>query len=119
MAALSSSTSTMRARQMRRVLGRWERSGLTLAAFAKREGVVLSTLAWWRQVFRHAEREGSAPANRGPQFTEVRISPATPQVSVGAIEVVLRSGHLVRVRAGFDPAVLRAVVSVFEGSGPC
>ncbi len=57
------STTSVRARQMRRVLARWQRSGLTLREFGQQRGILPSTLSWWRQVFRRAgEEEGNGAA---------------------------------------------------------
>ena len=58
------STTSVRAREMRRVLLRWQRSGLTLREFGKKRGIQPSTLSWWRRVFRSAgdEAENEAPA---------------------------------------------------------
>jgi hypothetical protein len=132
--ARTGSTTTARARQMRRVLERWQRSGLTLVEFARREGFVPTTLSWWRHVFRTADpasrvegharttrrdREGVAPVDQRPRFTEVRVARAAERMPAVVIEVVLRSGHQVRVPAGVDPAALRAVVAVLEGSPSC
>jgi hypothetical protein len=50
------STISVRARQMRRVLAGWQRSGLTLREFGEKRGIPLSTLTWWRRVFRRATR---------------------------------------------------------------
>src|SRR6266481_1021317 len=52
------STTSVRARQMRRVLAHWQRSGLRLREFGEQRGIPLSTLSWWRQVFRRAGDEG-------------------------------------------------------------
>jgi hypothetical protein len=45
------STTSVRAREMRRVLARWQRSGLTLREFGEKSEIPLSTLTWWRRVF--------------------------------------------------------------------
>jgi hypothetical protein len=72
------STTSARARQMCRVLARWERSGLTLRQFGEQRGIPLSTLTWWRQVFRRAGEPvngapGRAPAAKPVVFTEVSL----------------------------------------------
>jgi hypothetical protein len=95
------STTSVRAREMRRVLAGWQRSGLTLREFAEKRGIPLSTLSWWRRVFRHAgEKEvKGAPAEEPVVFTEVPKPtnvPRTPSV----LEIVLHSGHLVRGAGG-------------------
>jgi len=103
---------------MRRVLAGWQRSGLTLREFGERHGIPLSTLTWWRQVFRHAGEQGNAaskriPANDVMVFSEVPQSatvPTTPFV----VEIVLHNGHLVRVPAGADTETLRRVLRALQ-----
>jgi transposase-like protein len=126
------SRTTARARQMRRVLGQWERSGLTLTEFARRHGLAASTLTWWRRVFRDAEgqpaatsagqrrwagRHASSPRrSREGAFSEVRLTPPAP-LTPPVWEIGLRSGHVLRVPPASDAAALRAVVAVLESSG--
>lgn len=111
------STQTARARQMRRVLARWERSGLRLREYGQRHGIPLSTLTWWRQVFRRAgEAVKVAPAGDAVEFTEVpRVGPCPGGPAI--LEIVLRNGHVVRVPAGADPATLQRVFQVLQT--PC
>ncbi len=78
------STTSPRARQMRRVLARWQRSGLTLREFGQQRGFPLSTLTWWRQVFRRAgEPEHpackSAPVSNAVVFTARLVLELTPR----------------------------------------
>lgn len=123
--ASTGSMKTARARQMRRVLARWERSGLTQREFAARNGLTPTTISWWRHVFRRAA-EGEQPsrsngsARRAPgtggrdaSFVEVTL-PAPADSGSAGFEVVLRTGHVVRVPARFDAAALRAVVAALE-----
>jgi hypothetical protein len=112
MGRLGSMTSP-RARQMRRVLARWQRSGLTLREFGQQRGIPLSTLTWWRQVFRRAgEPVAAAPksaaASDAVVFTEVR-RPTTVSTTAPVVEVVLRTGHVLRVPPGADTETLRRV----------
>ena len=110
------STQTARARQMRRVLARWERSGLTLTEFGRRRGIAPSTLTWWRQVFRCAgERVDSAPPRNAVVFTEVpRVAPGPAVPAI--VEIVLRSGHVLRVPAGVDPDTLQLVLQALQAT---
>ncbi len=61
---------------MRGVLARWERSGLSLREFGQQRGIPLTTLTWWRQVFRRAGEPVNAAAESDSAgdavvFTEV------------------------------------------------
>ncbi len=109
------STTSVRARQMRRVLAQWQRSGLTLREFGEKRGIPLSTLTWWRRVFRHAgDKEGNGvAAENAVVFTEVP-PPANVPGTAAVLEIVLHSGHLVRVPAGADTATLRRVLQALR-----
>lgn len=115
------STTSRRAREMRRVLARWEGSGLSLRAFGERHGIAVSTLAWWRQVFRRAAERGNGARTRGradtvPGFTELGPMP-TGLLGPPGLEIVLRTGELVRVPAGVDPATVEQVLQLLRA--PC
>jgi len=100
---------------MRRVLARWQRSGLTLREFGEKRGIPLSTLAWWRRVLRRAgdeEVNGTAVKN-AVVFTEVP-KPANVPRKPAVLEIVLHSGHMVRVPAGVDPATLQRVLQALR-----
>lgn len=105
------STTTERAGEMRRVLGRWERSGLTLREYAQQRGIALSTLSWWRRVLRGASEEAGkgVAAEKAVVFTEV-LQPANAKRMPAVVEVVVPSGHVVRVPAGADTATLQRVL---------
>lgn len=112
MAKLGSTTS-VRAREMRGVLARWERSGLTLSEFARRNGIPASTLGWWRHVFQKREQANLGGRQARTRFVELKQErPAL--VAPAVLEVVLRSGQVVRVPPGFDVARLREVVLALE-----
>jgi transposase-like protein len=79
-------------------------SGLTVREFAEREGVDPQRLYRWRSVI---------DERRGPVFVEVaRPTPARP------VEVLLRSGHVVRVSEGFPEEALRRVVAILGDEAP-
>jgi hypothetical protein len=59
-------------------------------------------------------RKGKALAAENPLgFTEVP-SPAKVPGTPAMLEIVLHSGHLLRVPAGVDPATLQRVLQVLE-----
>ena len=109
------STTSVRARQMRRVLAGWQRSGLTLREFGEKRGIPVSTLSWWRRVFRDAggEEGNGAPAENAVVFAEVQ-RPADVPRTPAVLEIVLPSGHLVRVPAGADTGTLQRVLQALQ-----
>jgi hypothetical protein len=109
------STTSVRAREMRRVLAGWQRSGLTLHEFGEKRGIPPSTLSWWRRVFRDAGAEdGNGSSAENPVvFTEVPKSAKVPRMPA-VLEIVLRDGHIVRVPAGADSATLQRVLQALR-----
>ncbi len=98
----------------RRILDRWDRSGLSAAAFAPSVGVSPWTLYAWRRRERElAASPASACTAIVPAFVELAIddrdatSPARPSA---AIEIALPRGLALRVSPGFDAETLRRVV---------
>jgi hypothetical protein len=97
---------------------RFESSGLSGEAFARRNQLNLRTLLWWQSRIRC----GHAKVAEEFRFVEVvpRSSvpvpaiqgPATP--SSGAAVSVYAKGVRVEVRPGFDPATLTAVLEAIE-----
>jgi hypothetical protein len=109
------STTSVRAQEMRRVLEDWQRSGLTLSECGAQGGIPVSTLTWWRRVFRDAGREElkRTAAENAVEFSEVR-PPANVRTTPAVLEIVAPSGHLVRVPAGADSATLRQVLEALR-----
>ena len=102
---------------------RWEASGLDAAAFAAREGLIAKSLLWWRWKLRSTP----TAAEPEPRFVPVRVvgsaarAPCPPSTDT-AIEIALPNGRVVRVTAGFEPAVLAhvlAIASSAPGDGTC
>lgn len=93
-----------RAKEARAVLKQLDASGLSVREFAARYGLETPRLYRWR-----AQLASLGPA-AAPAFIEVERSPGV------AIEVVLRSGHVIRVRDGFEEDALRRVVAVLDGA---
>jgi hypothetical protein len=85
--------------ERRRILRRWDDSGLSAHDFAPVVGVPVSTLYSWR-------KRDRSPA---PAFVELALAPEHA-AAPAPIEIALPRGLVVRVGAGFDPDVLRRAV---------
>lgn len=120
---------TPRSAEMRRVFERWGRSGLTLGEFARREGLVLPTLYWWRRRLSDAEgrssrrrrrsvgtaEKASQTRRRNVSFTEVTGTLGLSTGEKRQFEVVLSGATTVRVPEGFDAPSLRALIETLRG----
>lgn len=124
-------------------LTRWTASELNIRDFCRRYQLAETAFYFWRREIaardrspappptarRSAARRTSTPPSAGatrrsstprrtsppdprPTFVPVRVVADTP------LELVLRSGHVVRVPPGYDARHLRAVVAALEGD-PC
>jgi len=95
--------------EARDVLAAHAASGLTLAAFAAREGLKVERLARWRREL----GDGAAVAAPAPAFVEVRHRAPEP------VAVVLRSGRVLRVSESIDAEALRRIVGALEDTAEC
>ena len=102
--------------ERRDVLSRFSSSGLSLAEFARREGIAYGRLIAWRQRFRRdaESRAQSRPSpSPSPLFREVTLGgeeEAAPSAKAAPLEVVLPGGVVVRVSRGADEVLLRTVL---------
>ena len=94
--------------RMAALFARRQRRGLTWEELSAESGVPKSTLHWWHHRLRTEEVAPVASS----RF--VRVEVVKDAASAGPVEVVLRSGHRVRVAAGFDSEPLRQVILVLE-----
>jgi transposase-like protein len=81
-------------------------SGLTTSAFARREGLHLERLRRWRRRLADEGRR-HAPVS-APEVIELR--PRRPE----PVEIVLRSGRILRVSETIDAAALVRLVEAVE-----
>jgi hypothetical protein len=107
------SSSYWREPDARRVLALWRKSGLSLKAFASREGIGRSRLQRWK-----TRLESETPTFHPVQVVFDAHAAARQVGSPGRVELVLGNGRRVAVTAGFDAAVLEELVRVVE-SWPC
>ena len=91
----------------RRVIERWQRSGLSVAAYCRREDLAACSLHWWRQELKRRDSEN-------PAFLPVQVADALSASVKNEIEIVLTSGRRIAVRPGFDAPTLRQVLGVLE-----
>jgi hypothetical protein len=124
-------------RYWRRLLREWRRSGQSVRAFCRARAVSEPSFYFWRQTLAQRDRQRQTtapPPPRGSQvtaadrplppalFAPVRLIDAAPLAPTGRgadtgpplLEVLCRGGRIVRVAAGFEPAVVRALVIALE-----
>jgi hypothetical protein len=99
----------------RALVAAWETSGLPQAAFARRRGVSAQRLSYWR--LRLGQR-GKDAAISDAGFVEIPSAASTTPLRSGDVVVEVSGGVRVHVTHGFDPVLLRAVVSALAGPVP-
>ena len=106
-----------REQHWRGIFSDWKASGLSITVFCRARDVSEASFYYWRRElavrgYRVSQGGSAAVSVTGPAFVPVRVVAAEP------IEVVIRSGQILRVSPTFDPAHLRAVVAALEAV-PC
>ncbi|MFN0055455.1 MAG: IS66 family insertion sequence element accessory protein TnpA [Planctomycetales bacterium] len=113
-------------RYWRKVIGRQRDRGETVARFCAREGVPVHQFYWWKRTLRTRDRrstlgraqarQDAAAEARGvtASFLPVRL----PFSTAAPIELVHPGGWVVRVRAGFDPQLLRQILAIVDPPAP-
>jgi len=104
-----------RRERMREVLRRWRRSGLSAAAFCRREGMAPQTLSYWKRVLGPAKavvrrRRAAQPVG----FVPVRLVDSADGVAAGGLEIALASGDRLVVREGVTRELLREALLVLR-----
>ena len=112
---------TERARFWQRHLDRWERSGVSQAAFCRRHGLKAVTFGWWKRKLATARtlvRRGGVDARRASStarradFVEVAMADA----GMSTYEVVLSRGVVLRLPADFDPDRVSQLIAVVKAA---
>ena len=88
--------------EARAALSALDASGLSVIAFARREGIDVQRLYSWRRKLAGSRAEG-------PAFVEIRTVAAGERV-----EVVLPSGIVLRVPDSVEPAIIRRLLDALE-----
>ena len=109
--------------EARRVLSEQGKSGESVAAFAKRRGLVAERLYWWRRQLegpakgaRRRARAASGEMRFGEVAAVVQERRAQPEANGARLEVVLASGRRISVPAGFDAQEMQRLVAVLEAA---
>src|SRR5262249_37718247 len=95
----------------RMALARWKRSGPSVRAFCRAEGLNQGSLYWWR-------RGLDGRAQPQPAVLPGRSIPQRDKPPALSLEVLLANGRSVRVGPGFDPQTLVRVLKLLEEGGP-
>jgi len=96
----------------------WQQSQLSVRAFCQRRCLSEASFYGWRRLLHERGLIGerplppAAPAVPTPTFVQVAVNAAA--VAVPAIDVVLAGGRVVRLRPGFDTALLRQLLRLLE-----
>jgi transposase len=96
----------------RKILARWQTSGLTVRAYCEAHSLSQPSFYWWRREIQRRDRAQT-------QFLPVRVvaEAVVSDNDSSAIEVVLSNGHCLRVRPGFDRATLVRLLDVLSDGG--
>lgn len=93
-------------KEARAALAALAESKLSIRAFAAREGLDRQRLSVWRRKLAPPKKRAAAVS--APKFLELRPTAAE------RVEVVLRSGVVLRVREAIEPTTLRRLVEALE-----
>jgi transposase len=96
----------------------WQRSGLTICEFCRRNHLAEHNFHAWRRELAWRDRETNGQEGHPATFIPLVVK-AEPPRAEAAIEIVLANGRNIRVRPGFEAETLTQVVAVLEGSKSC
>ena len=100
----------------RRHVAECQASGLSGRAYAKRAGISVSGLSYWRKRIARGPEASAVRAADGAAFLPVRLGGVRAADSQ-ALEIGLVSGRVVRLTGPVDPEWLATVIRVLET--PC
>ena len=116
-------------REWRERMRRWERSGESVRAFCRGEGLQESAFFAWRRELTRRRQERQSVRAQGKQaklstpakpirFLPVQVAVEDRTGDPGGVEILLDAGRAIRVRPGFDRQTLAEVLAILEAS-PC
>ena len=120
---MAKSRDAVKERYWRGVIRRHGASDLTIRRFCARERIREYQLHWWRRTLRERDRQvidtravgAAAVINTDGAADESRFVALSLPFSAGApIEIVHPRGHVIRVPAVFDSAVLGRILATLD-----
>jgi transposase-like protein len=102
----------------RQLIDQWQRSGLSVRAFCRRQHLAAPSFYAWRRTLR--QRDGRArPATAPVTFLPVHVrADDTDRDGPPPLELVLANGRRLRIPPGYDDAHLRQLLRALEDA-PC
>jgi len=116
-------------RRMERLISLWRKSGQSCTAFARANGVSVSTFFYWKRRLSPSPASHRSVSETGAdlsslsgtsRFLPVRLMASEAAVeSSGLVELVLKTGERVRVSDGVSEETLRRVIRVLREGESC
>jgi transposase-like protein len=106
-------------RYWRQAIEDWQQSGLSVTAFCQQRQLQVQAFFRWRKLLAVRDQPAvpaEATTTASALFVPVHLRPPAPTRAEQPFEVVLAGGRVVRVQPGFDPASLRLLLGVLEGT---
>ena len=94
----------------------WRAGGLSVRQFCKRQGVSEPSFYCWRKKL---AKDGTVNCGKEPRLSSSFIEVALPGDKPVTLELVLASGHTLRIVSGIDSETLTNVLSALSGAGLC
>ena len=103
----------------RRVVGRWQASGLSQAEFCRRQAIPVWKLGWWKGRLKgQVEDSASLFVPVGIATRGVRIAPAAAASASVELALSLQGGRVLRFPAEVESARLAEIVAALEKVPP-
>jgi transposase len=97
------------------LVAQWRQSGLTASAFAHKHGVSRTSLYWWSsELKRRGEQHSADKGFVAVQFVGAKPGQGSAQERGGPMELVTRSGRVIRIGGLVDAEALGVVLQVAE-----
>ena len=92
-----------------------QHGGTSASAYARKHGLTLASLYYWRRKLKLAGAAGDGAGARANKFVALRVVDATDGGATGACALVLGSGLRLELAALPSPAWLLAVEQAYAG----